>query len=185
MVDFVASSDVRRERDLESALVADITRFMHALGEGFLYAGRQRAVDIGEGAVYRLDLLFYHHPTARWVVIDLKLGAFKPEYAGKMNLYVNAVDAVVARDGDKPTVGFILCAQRHEAEARMTLRGMANPLAVGRYVVGEDGVAPSVEPADVTGGMEAELASLARVEQKVAHFTARRTAELAGPEEAA
>ncbi len=179
VVEFVASSELRRERDLETALVADITRFMHALGEGFLYAGRQRAVDIGEGKAYRLDLLFYHHPTARWVVIDLKLGEFKPEHAGKMNLYVNAVDEVVAREGDKPTVGFILCAQRHEAEARFTLRGMANPLAVGRYLVGAQGVEPSEESADLTDGMEEELASLARVEQRVARFTARRTAELA------
>lgn len=182
VVDFVASADIRRERDLEDALVADITRFMQALGEGFLYAGRQRAIDIGDGIEYRLDLLFYHHPTARWVVIDLKLGPFKPEYAGKMNAYVNAVDAFVAREGDKATVGFILCAQRREAEARLTLRGMANPLAVGRFLVGKDGVEPA-EAADVSEGLEDELASLARVERQVARFTARRTAELEGPEE--
>ena len=177
VVDFVAAADIQRERDLEDALVADITRFMQALGEGFLYAGRQRAIDIGDGIEYRLDLLFYHHPTARWVVIDLKLGPFKPEYAGKMNAYVNAVDAFVAREGDKPTVGFILCAQRREAEAKLTLRGMANPLAVGRFVVGEGGVEPA-EETDVSEGLEDELASLARVEQQVARFTARRTAEL-------
>jgi predicted nuclease of restriction endonuclease-like (RecB) superfamily len=177
VVDFVSPASARRERDLEDALVADITRFMQALGEGFLYAGRQRAIDIGDGIEYRLDLLFYHHPTARWVVIDLKLGPFKPEYAGKMNAYVNAVDAFVARDGDQPTVGFILCAQRREAEAKLTLRGMANPLAVGRFQVGEGGVEPA-EEADVTEGLEDELASLARVERQVARFTARRTAEL-------
>ncbi|HYV15437.1 MAG TPA: PDDEXK nuclease domain-containing protein [Conexibacter sp.] len=177
VMDFVASSDLRRERDLEDALVADITRFMQALGEGFLYAGRQRVIDIGDGVEYRLDLLFYHHPTARWVVIDLKLGPFKPEYAGKMNAYVNAVDALVAREGDKATVGFILCAQRREAEARLTLRGMANPLAIGRFLVGREGVEPA-EDVDVSDGLEEELASLARVEQQVARFTARRASEL-------
>lgn len=185
VVDFVTATDARRERDLESALVADVTRFMHALGEGFLYAGRQRAIDLGEGATCRLDLLFYHHPTARWVVIDIKVTEFKPEYAGKMNLYVNAVDELVAREGDKPTVGFILCTQRHEAEARMTLRGMANPLAIGRYLVGARGVEPSDEPADMTGGLEEELASLARVERQVARFAARRTAELTEEERGA
>jgi predicted nuclease of restriction endonuclease-like (RecB) superfamily len=180
VVDFVTSADARRERSLENALVADITRFMHALGDGFLYAGRQRAIDLGDGATVRLDLLFYHHPTARWVVIDLKLTKFKPEYAGKMNLYVNAVDALVARPGDKPTVGFILCTGRHETEARMTLRGMANPLAIGRYVVGVKGVEPSEEPVDGTGGLEEELASLAQVEQQIGRFAARRAAELGG-----
>jgi predicted nuclease of restriction endonuclease-like (RecB) superfamily len=178
VVDFVTSADARRERSLENALVADITRFMHALGDGFLYAGRQRAIDLGEGATVRLDLLFYHHPTARWVVIDLKLTKFKPEYAGKMNLYINAVDELVARPGDKPTVGFILCTGRQETEARMTLRGMANPLAIGRYVVGARGVEPSEEPVDATGGLEEELASLARVERQVTRFAARRASEL-------
>ncbi len=178
VVDFVTSSDARRERSLENALVADITRFMHALGDGFLYAGRQRAIDLGEGRAVRLDLLFYHHPTARWVVIDLKLSEFKPEYAGKMNLYINAVDELVAREGDKPTVGFILCTGRHETEARMTLRGMANPLAIGRYVVGARGVEPSEQPVDATGGLEEELASLAHVERQVGRFAARRAAEL-------
>jgi len=180
VVDFVTSADARRERTLENALVADITRFMHALGDGFLYAGRQRAIDLGEGATVRLDLLFYHHPTARWVVIDLKLTEFKPEYAGKMNLYINAVDELVARESDKPTVGFILCTGRRETEARMTLRGMANPLAIGRYVVGAKGVEPSDEPVDATGGLEEELASLARVERRVTRFAARRAAELDG-----
>ncbi|HKG02482.1 MAG TPA: PDDEXK nuclease domain-containing protein [Conexibacter sp.] len=178
VVDFVTSADARRERSLENALVADITRFMHALGDGFLYAGRQRAIDLGEGASVRLDLLFYHHPTARWVVIDLKLTEFKPEYAGKMNLYINAVDELVARECDQPTVGFILCTGRRETEARMTLRGMANPLAIGRYVVGAKGVEPSEEPVDATGGLEEELAALARVERQVTRFAARRASEL-------
>ena len=117
---------------------------------------------------------------ARWVVIDLKLTEFKPEYAGKMNLYINAVDELVAHAGDKPTVGFILCTGRHETEARMTLRGMANALAIGRYVVGARGVEPSEEPVDATGGLEEELASLARVERQVTRFAARRASELSG-----
>jgi len=178
LIDFVAPQDARRERDLEAALVADVTRFMHALGDGFLYAGRQRAIAIGDDREYRLDLLFCHHPTARWVVIDLKLGPFKPEHAGKMNAYVNAVDAFVAREGDRPTVGFILCAGRSEAEARLTLRGLATPLAVGRYRIGAEGVVPTEEPADATSGVGEELAALADVERQVARFAARRRMEL-------
>jgi len=77
-------------------------------------------------------------------------------------------------------VPFILCTGRDETEARMTLRGMANPLAIGRYVVGARGVEPSEDPVDATRGLEEELASLARVEREVTRFAARRAAELGG-----
>lgn len=177
LVEFVAGAG-GRERELEDALVADVARFMHALGDGFLYAGRQYVIDIGEGSEFRLDLLFYHHPTSRWVVIDLKTGPFRAEYTGKMNAYVNAVDELVARGGDKPTVGFILCAEHRRAEARFALRGMATPLAVGRYVTGERGVETADEPAGISDGLEGELVRLARVEQRLARFAAERAAVL-------
>jgi predicted nuclease of restriction endonuclease-like (RecB) superfamily len=108
VLDFVQLSEGARERELELALLADIERFMLALGEGFYFAGRQKSLQVG-GQELVLDLLFYHHPTRRFVVIDLKLGAFKAEFAGKMNLYVNAVNEFVAHPEDRATVGFILC----------------------------------------------------------------------------
>jgi hypothetical protein len=91
VLDFVQLADGAKERDLEAALLEDIERFMLALGEGFYFAGRQKSLLVG-GEEFILDLLFFHHPTRRFLVIDLKLGPFKAEFVGKMNLYVNAVD---------------------------------------------------------------------------------------------
>ncbi len=104
VLDFVQLTDGAKERDLEAALLVDIERFMLALGEGFYFAGRQKLLEIG-GEEFILDLLFYHHPTRRFVVIDPKIGRFQAEFAGKMNLYVNAVNKLIAHDGDAPPSG--------------------------------------------------------------------------------
>lgn len=100
VLDFVQLADGAKERDLEAALLGDIERFMLALGEGFYFAGRQKSLEIG-GDEFVLDLLFFHHPTRRFVVIDLKIGAFQADFAGKMNLYVNA-DRVTPAAGSRP-----------------------------------------------------------------------------------
>jgi predicted nuclease of restriction endonuclease-like (RecB) superfamily len=178
VLDFVQLADGAKERDLEAALLEDIERFMLALGEGFYFAGRQKSLQVG-GEEFILDLLFFHHPTRRFVVIDLKLGPFQPEFVGKMNLYVNAVDALIAHSEDRASVGFILCADRDEAVAHLTLQGIATPLAVTRYTVGEHGVLMTGEDAQVTEGLEDEMEGLRRVEQQVAEFAARRAHELA------
>jgi predicted nuclease of restriction endonuclease-like (RecB) superfamily len=177
VLDFVRLGDDAKERDLEAALLVDIERFMLALGEGFYFAGRQKSLDIG-GEEFILDLLFYHHPTRRFVVIDLKIGSFQAEFAGKMNLYVNAVNKFIATDEDRTTVGFILCAGRNEAVAHLTLQGIATPIAVTRYTVGEHGVVLAGEEAQLTAGLEEEVEGLRRVEQQVTEFTARRAREL-------
>lgn len=176
LIDFVDPAQVSDERTLEEALVADVERFMLALGQGFLYAGRQRALTI-EDREYRLDLLFYHHPSRRWVVIELKAGAFRPEFVGKVNFYVNAIDELLAGPEDRSTVGFILCTDRHEIEAHMTLRGVSTPLAVGRYVLGDRGVHEQ-EGIDVSAGLADELGALIEVERQVGEFAARRAREL-------
>jgi predicted nuclease of restriction endonuclease-like (RecB) superfamily len=178
VLDFVQLADDAKERDLEAALLEDIERFMLALGEGFYFAGRQKSLEIG-GEEFILDLLFFHHPTRRFVVIDLKIGPFQPEFAGKMNLYVNAVDALIANEDDRSTVGFILCAGRNEAVAHLTLQGIATPIAVTRYTVGEHGVQVAGEDAQITVGLEDEMEGLRRVERQVAEFAARRAHELA------
>ena len=183
VLDFVRLADGAKERDLEAALLTDIERFMLALGEGFYFAGRQKSLEIG-GEEFILDLLFYHHPTRRFVVIDLKVGTFQAEFAGKMNLYVNVVNELVAHDDDRATVGFILCADRNEAVAHLTLQGIATPIAVTRYTVGEHGVLMAGEDAQITEGLEEEMEGLRRVEQQVAEYTARRAHELTDrPEE--
>jgi predicted nuclease of restriction endonuclease-like (RecB) superfamily len=178
VLDFVRLTEGAKERDLEAALLTDIERFMLALGEGFYFAGRQKSLQIGEEE-FILDLLFYHHPTRRFVVIDLKIGPFRAEFAGKMNLYVNAVNALIAHDEDRATVGFILCTDRDEAVAHLTLQGIVTPIAVTRYTVGERGVQMTGEEAQVTEGIEDEMEGMRRVEQQVAEFAARRARELA------
>jgi predicted nuclease of restriction endonuclease-like (RecB) superfamily len=178
VLDFVQLADGAKERDLETALLADIERFMLALGEGFYFAGRQKSLEIG-GEEFILDLLFYHHPTRRFVVIDLKIGAFQAEFAGKMNLYVNAVNDLVAHDEDRATVGFILCADRNAAVTHLTLQGITTPIAVTRYTVGEHGVLLAGEDTQITEGLEEEMEGLRRVEQQVAEFATRRARELA------
>ncbi|MGE5700880.1 MAG: PDDEXK nuclease domain-containing protein [Arthrospira platensis] len=178
VLDFVRLTDGAKERDLEAALLIDIERFMLALGEGFYFAGRQKSLQLGSEE-FMLDLLFYHHPTRRFVVIDLKIGRFKAEFAGKMNLYVNAVNELIAHDEDRATVGFILCAARDEAVAHLTLQGISTPIAVTRYTVGERGVLMADEKSQITKGIEDEMESMRRVEQQVAEFAARRARELA------
>jgi predicted nuclease of restriction endonuclease-like (RecB) superfamily len=184
VLDFVQLAEESKERDLEAALLQDIERFMLALGEGFYFAGRQKSLVIGNEE-FILDLLFYHHPTRRFVVIDLKIGRFQAEFAGKMNLYVNAVNALIAHREDRPTVGFILCAGRDEAVAHLTLQGISTPIAVTRYTVGKRGVLMAGEEAQVTEGIEEEMVSMRRLEQQVAEFTARRARELAEGSEGA
>jgi predicted nuclease of restriction endonuclease-like (RecB) superfamily len=179
VLDFVRLAEGAKERDLEVALLTDIERFMLALGEGFYFAGRQKSLVVG-GEEFILDLLFFHHPTRRFVVIDLKIGAFQAEFAGKMNLNVNAVNELIAHGEDRATVGFILCTDRNEAVAHLTLQGIATPIAVTRYTVGENGVLVAGENAQISKGLEGEMEGLRRVEQQVAEFAARRAHELAG-----
>ena len=178
ILDFVELAESARERDLEAALLSDIERFMLALGEGFYFAGRQRSLQVG-GEEFILDLLFYHHPTRRFVVIDLKVGAFRAEFAGKMNLYVNAVNELIAHDTDRATVGFILCTDRDKTVAQLTLQGIATPIASTRYTIGKQGVEMTGEEAEITEGIDEEMESMRRVEQRVAEFAARRASELA------
>lgn len=178
VLDFVGLTEDSKERDLEAALLADIERFMLALGEGFYFAGRQKSLQVGNEE-FILDLLFYHHPARRFVVIDLKIGRFQAEFAGKMNLYVNAVNALIANDEDRATVGFILCTDRDETVAHLTLQGIATPIAVTRYTVGQRGVSMADEKCRITQGIEDEMEGMRRVEQQVTEFAARRARELA------
>lgn len=182
VLDFVALTEGYKERDLEAALLSDIEGFMLALGEGFYFAGRQKSLQVGSEE-FVLDLLFYHHPTRRFVVIDLKIGRFKAEFAGKMNLYVNAVNELITHDEDRATVGFILCAGRDEAVAHLTLQGIATPIAVTRYTVGARGVLMADEESQITEGIEHEMEGMRRVEQQVTEFAVRRARELAAGSE--
>ena len=130
--DFLTLSRDAHERELETGLVAHIQKFLLELGVGFAFVGRQVPLEVA-GAKYRIDLLFYHLKLRCFVVFDLKGGAFKPEYTGKMNFYLSAVDDLLRHPDDKPSIGLILCKEKDGIVAEYALRGMAKPLGVAEF----------------------------------------------------
>lgn len=132
LFDFLTLQTPFHERELETGLIAHLEKFLLELGQGFAFVGRQYHVDLGEQDFY-IDLLFYHLRLRCYVVIDLKRGAFKPEYAGKMSFYCSVVNDRLRHGDDKPTIGLILCQQHNRVLAEYTLRGMDNPIGVSSY----------------------------------------------------
>jgi len=125
------------ERALEKGLITHIRQFLLELGAGFSFLGSQYHLEIG-GQDFYIDLLFYHVKLRCYVVIELKTGAFKPEYAGKLNFYLAAVDDMLRHPDDAPTIGILLCKQKGEKViAEYALRGMSAPIGVSEYKVTE------------------------------------------------
>lgn len=132
LFDFLTLEEPFHERELETGLIVHLEKFLLELGQGFAFVGRQYHVDLGDQDFY-IDLLFYHLKLRCYVVIDLKRGAFKPEYAGKMSFYCSVVNDRLRHGDDKPTIGLILCQQHNRVLAEYTLRGMDNPIGVSSY----------------------------------------------------
>ncbi len=132
LFDFLTLQSSFHERELETGLIAHLEKFLLELGRGFAFVGRQYHLDISEQDFY-IDLLFYHLKLRCYVVIDLKRGKFKPEYAGKMNFYCNVVDDQLRHENDKPTIGLILCQQANRVLAEYTLRDLDKPIGVSSY----------------------------------------------------
>jgi predicted nuclease of restriction endonuclease-like (RecB) superfamily len=132
LFDFLTLESDFHERELETGLIAHLEKFLLELGRGFAFVGRQYHLDIGEQDFY-IDLLFFHLELRRYVVIDLKRGDFKPEYAGKMNFYCNVVDDRLRHATDNPTIGLILCQQPNRVLAEYALRGMDKPIGVSSF----------------------------------------------------
>ncbi len=130
--DFLTLTKEAQERDLERELLAHLRQFLIELGVGFAFVGSQAPLEVG-GEDFRLDLLFYHLKLRCFVVIDLKMGAFKPEYAGKMNFYLSAVDDMLCHPEDKPSIGLILCKTKNGIVAEYALRGVGKPLGVALF----------------------------------------------------
>jgi hypothetical protein len=107
-------------------------RFLLELGAGFAFVGRQYPLEVGDQDFY-IDLLFYHLKLRCFVVIELKDGMFKPEYAGKMNFYLSAVDDLVKHASDQPSIGLILCKSKNNVLAEYTLRDMKKPIGLAEY----------------------------------------------------
>ena len=130
--DFLTLDKPFRERELEAGLVGHLERFLLELGAGFAFVGRQVHLDVADEDFY-IDLLFYHLRLRSFVVVDLKIGPFKPEYAGKINFYCNVVDDQFRHETDNPTIGLILCQDKKRVLAEYALRGMDKPIGISEY----------------------------------------------------
>ena len=132
--DFITLTESLKEADLERALVAKITRFLLELGAGFAFLGNQYPITVGDEDFY-IDLLFYNTKLRCYFVIELKTGKFKPEYAGKLNFYLSAVDDMLKTENDNPSVGILLCKEKNKMVAEYALRDMTKPIGVSEYKV--------------------------------------------------
>jgi len=130
--DFLTLGPNARERDLEQALLLHLRQFLLELGTGFAFVGSQVPLSVG-GEEFRLDLLFYHLKLRAYVVIELKMTPFEPEYAGKMNFYLAAVDDLLRHPQDEPSLGIILCRSRNRIVAEYALRNLTAPLSVAEF----------------------------------------------------
>lgn len=148
--DFMAMTVPYNERDVERQLTQHITHFLLELGKGFAFIGRQYHLEVA-GNDYYIDLLFYHVTLKCYVVVELKNRKFIPEYAGKLNFYLSAVDSLLKGTDDQPTIGLLLCRDKNNIEVEFALRDMNKPMGVSEYTLVEalpdnlKGALPTVE----------------------------------------
>ncbi|HEY9879442.1 MAG TPA: PDDEXK nuclease domain-containing protein [Leptolyngbyaceae cyanobacterium] len=161
--DFLTLTEAVQERDLERALVERMRDFLMELGVGFAFVGSQYRLEV-EGDEYFIDLLLYHLKLHRYVVIELKMTEFRPEYAGKMNFYITAVNHLLRDERDDPTIGIVLCRTKKRTIVEFALETVENPIGVSTYKLREDlppdlqGQLPSAEQLGLE--MEAAVAEL-------------------------
>ena len=131
-LDFLGIGEPLKERELERRLITKLKDFILELGYGFCFIGNQHKLTLGNNE-YFLDLLFYHRFLKALVVIELKAGKFKPEYAGKMDFYLNLLNDKEKAPEDNPSIGIILCAEKDSLEVEYSLRTKLNPIGVAEY----------------------------------------------------
>ena len=134
--DFLTLTKPFHEKDIQRQLIAHITKFLLELGKGFAFVGQQYHLEVGESDYY-LDLLFYHIKLKCYVVIELKNTKFIPEYAGKLNFYLSAVDSLVKSESDQPTIGILLCRDKNNFETEFALRDINKPMGVSEFQLTE------------------------------------------------
>lgn len=135
--DFLTLADEAHERDLERLLVAHMRDFLLELGVGFSFMGSQFRLNVG-GEEFFVDMLFYHVRLRCYVVIELKMTEFRPEYSGQINFYVNAIDNLLKHPDDHPTIGIILCRSKNQSIVEYALQGMSKPIGVSTYRLGDE-----------------------------------------------
>ncbi|MBQ4508670.1 MAG: DUF1016 family protein [Paludibacteraceae bacterium] len=124
--------EIYDEQELEEALSKSVTDLLLELGTGFAFIGRQKELIVGD-TTRKIDLLFYHIRLRCYVVCELKAKAFEPEFAGKLNFYVNAVDDLLKADDDNPTIGLLICSDMNKADVQWSFRGISTPMGVATY----------------------------------------------------
>ena len=132
--DFIPFKEDMVERDIENALVKEITFLLLELGTGFAFLGNQYHLNVG-GDDFYIDLLFYNLNLRSYVVVELKTGDFKPEYVGQLNFYLSAVDGILKKDNDNPSIGLLLCKNRNNLVAEYALKDMSKPIGISEYKI--------------------------------------------------
>lgn len=154
--DFLTLGKEARERDLETALTMHIQKFILELGQGFAYMGRQFPLRVG-GDDFYLDLLFYHTRLRCYVIVELKADEFRPEYTGKLNFYLNVVNAQLRHPQDQRSIGILLCKTPNKVVVEYTLENISSPLGVAEYQIMNA----------VPDNLKGELPSIEELEQEL------------------
>ena len=134
MFDFISFREDLLEKDIEQAMVRNITKLLLELGTGFAFLGNQYHINVG-GDDFYIDLLFYNLNLRSYVVIELKTGDFKPEYAGQLNFYLSAVDGILKKEQDNPSIGLLLCKNKNDLVAEYALKDLSKPIGVSEYKI--------------------------------------------------
>ena len=140
--DFIELKEDSKEKDLEEALINNITKVLLEFGRGFAFVGHQYHLEVA-GEDYYIDLLFYNIKLKCYVVIELKIGEFKPEYAGQLSFYLTAIDEQIKEVNDNPTIGLLLCRYKNNVVAEYTLKDMNKPMGISEYKIKD--YLPSIE----------------------------------------
>ena len=154
--DFIPFREDMLERDIEQALVRDVTKLLLELGTGFAFLGNQYHLNVG-GDDFFIDLLFYNLNLRCYVVVELKTGEFKPEYAGQLNFYLSAVDGILKKDVDNPSIGLLLCKSKNNLVAEYSLKDISKPIGVSEYMV----------TSNLTGELEKQLPSVEDIQNRI------------------
>ena len=158
--DFLQLGEEASERDLETALTDHLIKFLLELGAGFAFIGRQQLLVVDKEDFF-LDLLFYHTKLHCYVVVELKIDNFKPEYAGKLNFYLSAVDAQLKSKEDQPSIGLLLCKKAGKLIVEYSLKNIGKPIGVSEYQLTES----------IPGKMKGKLPTIKQIEKELKDIT--------------
>ena len=136
--DFLDKENIKTEKDLKNQMVDNIIKFLNELGPGFTLAGKEYKLVTPTNEEFYIDLLMYHTKIHAYVVIEVKLGKFKPEHLGQLIFYVNAVDELEKTDGDNETIGLLLCKDADKFVAETTLKKSLMKLGISKYKIFEE-----------------------------------------------